>query len=185
MAINYSSPGVPGGEVSPGAGSTGFTAGAVGFANSSGQLTGSSNLNYESTGSVNTLRMFSTVLAGLEFSTGSTVAGSMARILYASTASVGAADAAAKDLIIRAQQTGRVIFTNGTTVNAILTSAGNLQIGRSSVATERLSLPSTVNASTGIGAAGAAAALPATPEVYFKVLGPNGTTLYIPAYLST
>lgn len=51
------------------------------------------------------------------------------------------------------------------------------------------SFPSTVTVSTAVGVAGAAAAPPATPEIYLKVLIPKAdhslSTGYIPVYLST
>lgn len=43
MSIEYSGPSVPGGEVSPGSGTTGFAPTVVPFANSSGQLVGNSS----------------------------------------------------------------------------------------------------------------------------------------------
>lgn len=50
MAIEYRGASVPGGEVSPGSGSTGFTSRAVAFSDSAGRLTGdSTGLQYDST----------------------------------------------------------------------------------------------------------------------------------------
>lgn len=69
----------------------------------------------------------------------------------------------------------------------VLQSQQNFEIG-SSATTYRLRLPSTVNATTAVGTTGAGAALPATPEVYIRVLAPNAagtlTTLVIPAYIA-
>lgn len=50
MPIVYQSPGVPGGEVSPGTGTTGFTSRGIAYVNSSGQLTANSSFKFTTVG---------------------------------------------------------------------------------------------------------------------------------------
>lgn len=64
---------------------------------------------------------------------------------------------------------------------------GDLEVGSSNT-TSRLRLPSTANVTTAVGTTGTGAALPATPEVYIRIMAPNAagtlTTLVIPAYIA-
>jgi hypothetical protein len=72
--------------------------------------------------------------------------------------------------------------------NGLAVSSARVLVGSSNSAL-KLSLASTVNMTSAVGGAGAAAALPATPESWIKVLAPNNagtlTTLYMPLFLST
>ena len=185
MSINYSAPGVPGGEVSPGSGSTGFSSNAVAFTNSSGQLTASTALQWKDHATSGQLVVSSTQSVSTNYASGALVIGAPGRpSLGFSLTGLEArtSNDAAADLNINAVGFGRTVLGGALSV------AGATTIGSSNSA-NKLTLPSTVNLSTQVGGAGGAAALPATPEVYLKVRVPNGahtlTTLYVPCYLST
>lgn len=65
------------------------------------------------------------------------------------------------------------------TVNAPNKTIDELTVGRKLILTDEMQFS---NAQTTVGSAGAASALPATPEFYTKVLGPNGQTYLLPLY---
>lgn len=170
MAIEYRGPSVPGGEVSPGSGTTGFTSKGIPFANTSGQLvTNSSGPSWDST--ANTLVFPNT--------TGR-------KVLLETSVAI---DTIASNLtFVNAKSGAGVSFSLAGGDNPLFVSAAGVRVG-TSVTGHKLSLPSTVNMTSAVGTAGSAAALPATPESYIKVLAPNNagtlTTLYLPLYLST
>lgn len=178
MAIVYSAPGVPGGEVSPGSGSTGFSSNAVAFTNSSGQLTASTALRFTGDATSGTLVVSSTVGVSLASMSGPLVIGNSTAVnLGIGQASIQCRTSAGGTQTLTLQGSGGGVQIGG-----------NTTIGTSNTSV-RLSLPSTVNISTAVGTSGAAAAPPANPEVYVKIQVPNSahtlTTLYIPCYLST
>lgn len=179
MAINYSGPSVPGGEVSPGSGSTGFSSAGVAFANSSGQLVSDSMFSY-TTGITGQLRIPSTASATTVSQSGALVIGpSSVTNMGLSNAGIQVRSSAgiAGTLLLNSQ--GGTVITGASATFQVGTSNGS----------GKLSLPSTVNMTSAVGGAGAAAALPATPESWIKVLAPNNagtlTTLYMPLFLST
>ena len=178
MAIVYTGPAVPGGEVSPGSGTTGFTSNAVAFANSSGQLTGSTNLTLLDHATSAQFRIGSTQTPTTNNMTGMLVVGfSSSPTLGFGTDRIQARSSASASNVLQLNPGGgQVNFGAG------------IQVGTSN-ASGKLNLPSTVNISTAVGTSGAAAAPPANPEVYVRVVMPNAahtlTTLYIPCYLST
>lgn len=83
-------------------------------------------------------------------------------------------------------------FRSGGPVNIYADAATSLGVTLNSEATFRYKLTTTgiqwvnaANQQTTVGAAGAASALPATPEVYLAVRNAAGTVLVIPAYLAS
>lgn len=192
MAIVYSGPGVPGGEVSPGSGSTGFTSRGVAFANTSGQLTASTGLTWDST--VRGLGVGTTGPRASIEATSHVLIGTNNRFLQGIDSSLGIRN------LLGMQSDNRTAMVSGSGGFTVLNSAqsadllsasalGHIVIG-SSATTGMLSLPSTLNVTSAVGTSGGAAAPPANPATYIKILAPASaggsiTTLYLAAYLST
>lgn len=156
--------------VEPGTGSSGFSSRNMVYANSSGEMVNASGPTWDSTNQrlgIGTTAPVTQIdlggSTGYKFSYGSSWRW-------------------------RLPSTGNLILEGPSTISLISLTTEKISLG-SAASSLRLSLPSTLNMTSGVGAAGAAAALPATPESYIKVLAPNNagtlTTLYIPLYLST
>lgn len=160
--------------VTPGAGSSGFSSGAVAYASSDGVLTGTTNLVVLNGTAASSAALWiqSSHSAQLSSLSGGLVIGppgAQSMGIGTTGLQVRAASGVAAGMISLNPQGGEVVL-GGTTGG-------------------RVRIPSTLSLSTSVGTTGAAAAPPASPEVYLKFTVPNAahalTTLYIPAYLST